>query len=127
MLNWQWFWFQTSQKTGPWLKVSFNRLGEPGIELGTLWYKVSGLSFTPLRLLKIVPTPSHKPVLAQAGKWFCGFMSRRTRMLSRQLFWFKTSQKMGPQLKVSSDRLGEPVIELGILGNKVSGLSTTPL
>ena len=35
------------------------------------------------------------------------FMSRNTWMLNRQWFWFKASQKMGPRLRVSSNRLGE--------------------
>ena len=56
----------------------------------------------------------------------CGFMSGSTRRHNRQWFWFKTSQKMGPQLKVSSEILGELGIKLGIPGYKVSGLSTTP-
>ena len=34
-----------------------------------------------------------------------------TRRLNCQYFWFKTSQKMGPQLKVSSDRQMEQAIE----------------
>ena len=38
----------------------------------------------------------------------------------------KTSQKTGPQLKDSSDRLGEPGIELGTPGFKTTDLSITP-
>ena len=36
--------FKATQKTGPGLKVSSNRLGESGIELGTHGYKASDLS-----------------------------------------------------------------------------------
>ena len=36
--------FKASKKPGPRLKVSSNRLGESGIELGTLGYKASDLS-----------------------------------------------------------------------------------
>ena len=39
----------TSQETGP-----SERLGEPGIELGTPEYKASGLSTTPRRLSHVV-------------------------------------------------------------------------
>ena len=39
---------------------------------------------------------------------------------------FKASQRTGPQFKVSSDRLGEPGIELRTPGYKASDLSTTP-
>ena len=35
--------FKATQKTGPGLKVSSNRLGESGIELGTHMYKASDL------------------------------------------------------------------------------------
>ena len=59
------------------------------------------------------------------GLWLCGFMSWSTKRLNRQWFWFKTSQKMGLQLKVSSDRLVELEIELGTPGYKVGDLSTT--
>ena len=38
-------------ETGPGFGVSSNRLDESGIELGTPWYKTSGLSTTPRRLL----------------------------------------------------------------------------
>ena len=49
-----------------------------------------------------------------------------TRRLNRQCFWFKESQKTEARLKVSSDRRGEPGIELGTPGYKASDLSTTP-
>ena len=39
---------------------------------------------------------------------------------------FKAFQKMGPRLKISSDRLGEPEIKLRTPGYKASDLSTTP-
>ena len=48
-LNLQWFWFKTSQKMGPRLKVSSDRLVEPGIERGTLRFKASDLSATARR------------------------------------------------------------------------------
>ena len=38
-------------ETGPYLRVSSDRLDEPKIELGTPGYKASGLSTTPWRLL----------------------------------------------------------------------------
>ena len=61
------------------------------------------------------------------GLWFCGcIQSESTRRLNRQWFWFKMSQKTGPHLKVSSDGLGEPGIELGTPGYKANCLSTTP-
>ena len=37
--------------------------------------------------------------------FFCGFISGSIRRLNWQWFWFKMSQKTGPQIKVSSDRL----------------------
>ena len=37
---------------GPWLRVSSNRLDEPGIEFGTPGYKASGLLTKPGQLLK---------------------------------------------------------------------------
>ena len=42
--------FKVSQETGPRLKVSSDRLLEPGIKLRNPGYKVSDLSTTPLRL-----------------------------------------------------------------------------
>ena len=39
---------------------------------------------------------------------------------------FKASHKTGPQLKVSSDRLGEPEIEPATPGLQDIGLSPTP-
>ena len=53
-------------------------------------------------------------------------MSRITQRLNQHLFDFKASQKTGPGLKVSSNRLGEPGIELRTPGYKASELSTTP-
>ena len=44
-----------------------------------------------------------------------------TERLNQQWFWFKTSQKMGSQLKVSSDRLEELAIELGTLCTTIQG------
>ena len=44
--------FKASQKTGPRLNVSIDRLGETRIELGTPGYKASDLSTTPRRLTK---------------------------------------------------------------------------
>ena len=44
--------------------------------------------------------------------------------------WFNippTAKETGSHLKVSSDRLEEPEIELGMPGYKASGLSTSPL
>ena len=41
---------KTSQKTRPQLIDSSNRLGEPGINLGTPWYKASDLSITTRQL-----------------------------------------------------------------------------
>ena len=50
----QWLWFKKSQKTGARLRVSSDRLGEPGIELGTLGYIASGLCTTPRRLTILI-------------------------------------------------------------------------
>ena len=43
--------FRATQKTGPGRKVSSNRLGDSGIELGSPGYKASDLSTTPRQLL----------------------------------------------------------------------------
>ena len=48
-------------------------------------------------------------------------------MLKQQWFWFKTSQKMGQQLKVSSDRLGELGDQTWDPWVQDELLSTTPL
>ena len=50
-----------------------------------------------------------KNVLWPVGIWFCGFMTGSTGVVLDQV---KTSKKVGQRLKVSSDRLVEPVIEL---------------
>ena len=42
--------FKASQKMGPWLEVSSDRLGKSGIELVTPGYKASKLSTTPRQL-----------------------------------------------------------------------------
>ena len=44
--------FKASQKTGQWLKVSSNRLGEAGSRTCDPWLQDIGLSPTPRRLLK---------------------------------------------------------------------------
>ena len=54
------------------------------------------------------------------GLWFCSFMSRSTRRLSRQWFRFIT-QMTGPRLKISSTRQEEPGAELGILSHGGGG------
>ena len=68
--------FKASRKTEPRLKVSSDRLGEPGIELGTPWYKASDLSTTQRRSL-CWPTYSfeqtwciEKCVCIFSYKWF---------------------------------------------------------
>ena len=42
------------------------------------------------------------------------------------VFWVKKFQKTTQKLKVSSDRLGEPAIELGSTGYKARDISTAP-
>ena len=57
-------------------------------------------------------------------RWIYGFVvlcPRAPEGSVGRLFWLKTSQKRGPWLKVSSDRLGVPVIGLGAPGYKASG------
>ena len=56
------------------------------------------------------------------GLWFSG----APKCLTGSGSGFKASQKTGPLLKVSSDRLGELGIEFRTPGYKVSDLSTTP-
>ena len=64
---------------------------------------------------------------------FGGFMSGSTRRFNRQYSGLKPTQqlkvnrlKTTQQLKVSSDRLGEPAIELGSTGYKARDISTAP-
>ena len=53
--------FKVSQKTGSRLKVLFDRLGEPGIELGTPGYNESDLFTTSRRLsLSLVQRVSYR-------------------------------------------------------------------
>ena len=63
--------------------------------------------------------PWYLSVLSLVGLWF---YVRDTRK-----FWFKTSQKTRPQVRVAFDRLGEPEIELGTPGYNVSGLAALML
>ena len=46
-------------------------------------------------------------ITGRVGSWFCFFLSRSTGRLTSSSSGFKASQKMGPRLKVSTDRLGE--------------------
>ena len=53
--------FKASQKTGPRLKVSTDRMGEPGIDLRTPRYKASDLSTTPRRFSLFLFWSSEEP------------------------------------------------------------------
>ena len=73
--------FKASQKTGQRLKVSSDRLGEAGNRTCDPW-------FTRHRFIFLWPCSLAVPVLAGWVYAFCGSMSRNSRRLNRQWFWF---------------------------------------
>ena len=84
--------FKVSQKTGQRLKVSFDRLGEAGNRTSDPWFTCTRQRFIPYttaaKYVSLLPCSLAVPVLARWVYAFCGSMSRNSRRLNRQWFWF---------------------------------------
>ena len=85
--------FKAPQKTGQRLKVSSDRLGEARNRTCDPWFTRHRLiSYTTAASLRHIvflwPCSLAVPVLAGWVYAFCGSMSRNSRRLNRQWFWF---------------------------------------
>ena len=74
-------------ETGPRFEVLSDRLGEPGIELGTPGYKASGISTTLLQLLIWVKTvcKGYQTKVAISKEWNFDFFSLQGNQFCRLL------------------------------------------
>ena len=83
--------FKASQKTGQRLKVSSDRLGEAGNRTCDPWFtrhRFIPYTTAVIGLYFLWPCSMAVPVLAGWVYASCGSMSRNSKRLNRQWFWF---------------------------------------
>ena len=121
--------FKASQKTGQRLKVSSDRLGEAGNRTCDPWFTrhrfipyttAASLDFFVAVFLGCTST-------GRVGLCFCGSMSRNSRRLNWQWFWFlKRLRRRGNGFKSHPTDWEKPGIEPATPGLQDIGLSPTP-